>query len=46
MRIFFIIGSSSGPFIEYSFDQASAVSSNMVLTFDTNIGSYNTSSIG
>lgn len=38
--------SSGGPFVQYSFDQASSVTPNLVLTFDTNSGSYNTSSTG
>ncbi|CAF3480592.1 unnamed protein product [Rotaria socialis] len=39
-------GSSSGPFIQYSFDQANSVAQNMVLTFDTNTGTYSSASIG
>ncbi|CAF4705720.1 unnamed protein product [Rotaria sp. Silwood1] len=38
--------SSSGPFVQYSFDQASSVTQNMTLIFDTNTGTYTSSSIG
>ncbi|UJR24156.1 hypothetical protein I4U23_027122 [Adineta vaga] len=33
--------SDLGPFILYSFDQANSVETNMLLTFDTNIGIFN-----
>ncbi|CAF1627535.1 unnamed protein product [Rotaria magnacalcarata] len=39
-------GSSSGPFIQYSFGQANSVAQNMVLTFDTNTGTYSSAGIG
>ncbi|CAF1037455.1 unnamed protein product, partial [Rotaria sordida] len=38
--------SSSGPYIQYSYHQANSVQSNMVLTFNTNIGTYNNSATG
>jgi hypothetical protein len=42
-NIFSDLASSSGPFIQYSFDLANSVQSNMSLTFDTNHGTYTNS---
>mgnify|MGYP006892778968 CR=1 FL=1 len=41
--IFRILASSSGPFIQYSFDLANSVRSNMSLTFNTHLGTYTNS---
>jgi hypothetical protein len=37
------LASSSGPYIQYSYDLANSVHSNMSLTFDTNLGIYTNS---
>ncbi|CAF0889063.1 unnamed protein product [Adineta steineri] len=36
-------GTATGPFILYSYDQANAVQQNLVITLDTNLGTYTTS---
>jgi len=43
---FFSLASSSGPDIQYSFDQQYSVSPNMTLTFNTNLGTFTTGTIG
>ncbi|CAF1140740.1 unnamed protein product [Rotaria sordida] len=38
--------SSSGPYIQHSYHETNAVQSNMILTFNTNLGTYTNSAIG
>ena len=43
--ILFFLGSGNGSYILYVFDQANSVQANMTLTFNTNLGTYNKSTI-
>jgi len=43
MNYLYVLASSTGPFIQYSFQQVNSVVSNMTLTFDTLAGTYNRS---
>ncbi|CAF4051086.1 unnamed protein product, partial [Rotaria sp. Silwood1] len=38
--------SSSGPYIQHSYHQANSVQSNMILTFNSNLGTYTNSAVG
>lgn len=38
----FFSGSPTGPYIQHSFDQANSVLPNMILIFNTNLGTYTT----
>ena len=40
------LGSGNGPYIQYSYDLANSIVPNMTLTFDTNLGTYQNSTIG
>ena len=44
--MFLFLESTSGPPIQYSFDQSNSVTPNLVLTFDTNSGTVTSSTVG
>jgi hypothetical protein len=40
------LGSRSGPYVQYSYDVANSVTTNMTILFDTNLGTYTNLTVG